>query len=381
MCFATLQNMINIANNNCKKRFSNILFGNKEYDNLELVRDAYIKILGRDIDPSVLNFLIERKADEMVCSEIIQSISSSNEYRIKNSIDKKQFNDHLLYNKKLNVDNKLNKDICIVICSNRVLDIYDIYKKIRRLSKLTYICFVFGPNSKQPDFDMLSKDSRVRFGFNDSLNIAKSRNIGIKLANADYYAFFDDDSIPEDSWLTNFISLGSLRHDRIIGGYVIDSDNMSYQYKETFIDRTGNIFFGDRPCYAKPYANGTNMVIPSSVFKRIGLFDEAFTYGYDDSELSWRAWKHGIQTLIVDSLKVFHLIYDSGIRKNRKIKSLAPISISRSIFAIRNGLDESVITSFLADDMMFQTIILKKPLPQVLIEFSEEIEIRKKFLF
>jgi GT2 family glycosyltransferase len=55
-----------------------------------------------------------------------------------------------------------------------------------------------------------------------------------------------------------------------------------------------------------PFIMGCNMFIRHQALEKIGLFNEKFFLNYEETELSWRAKKHGLISMILPEAKIFH---------------------------------------------------------------------------
>ena len=54
------------------------------------------------------------------------------------------------------------------------------------------------------------------------------------------------------------------------------------------------------------YASGASLAVRREVFKRLGMFDPYFFYGYEEADLAFRAWLTGYSVAFVPSSRVRH---------------------------------------------------------------------------
>ena len=95
---------------------------------------------------------------------------------------------------------------------------------------------------------------------------------------------------------------------------------------EGFGARTDDLCEG--PAHAADVVSGCVMLIRTSVFERIGDFDERYFYSFEDIEFCLRARRAGLTSLLVPSALAYH----EGHR------SIGPASASRLYYAARNHL-------------------------------------------
>ena len=55
-----------------------------------------------------------------------------------------------------------------------------------------------------------------------------------------------------------------------------------------------------------PFVMGCNMFIRHQALEKIGLFNEKFFLNYEETELSWRAKKNGLISMILPEARIFH---------------------------------------------------------------------------
>jgi hypothetical protein len=89
---------------------------------------------------------------------------------------------------------------------------------------------------------------------------------------------------------------------------------------------------------------GTAFAVRTSVFRKLGGFDEDFHYGVEDTDFCWRTWLSGYRVLYIPTV-VYHkgLAYDEGVDSGGLVSRR-----SRRCFMVRSSVRNSLVT-FLKD--------------------------------
>jgi GT2 family glycosyltransferase len=126
-------------------------------------------------------------------------------------------------------------------------------------------------------------DKRIRYFENkENLGIAKSRNIGLRLSEGEYIFFTDSDCIVTKNWIEE--GLKFLENPNCVGveGKIF---YVSEEYKPTFSDHVCENKYGGQ------FMTG-NIAYKRSIIKKVGGFDEKYTYN-EDRDLALRIMKLG----------------------------------------------------------------------------------------
>jgi len=142
-----------------------------------------------------------------------------------------------------------------------------------------------------------------------------ARNLGIRNARGELCLFVDHDAILTKDAITKMVSFIVKRH-----------DIAALQAKLILLKEPGKIdtcgayltLFGFviEPCSGKPTSTcekplpvlggrGTFMV-KKSVLRKVGLFDESFFLGWDETEFFWRIWLAGYKVLSFPQAVAYH---------------------------------------------------------------------------
>ncbi len=183
----------------------------------------------------------------------------------------------------------------------------------------------------------------VKVVHSDVPNISQTRNLGIEEASGDILAFIDDDAVPEPMWLHHHVEALEGTGSAASVGYVRGRNGISFQSKGHAIDSEAETHDLAAPgvtpwvpeltpgCAAKLV--GTNFAIRRADLDAIGLFDPAFRFFLDDSDLSLRLAQSGRFAAIVPLAEVHHAFAPSVRRtQNRFPKRLVDIGRSTAVF-------------------------------------------------
>ena len=178
----------------------------------------------------------------------------------------------------------------------------------------------------------------------DKANVAAARNIGAQAAAGEIIAFIDDDAVPEPTWLSRLCDPFADETVAASGGFVIGRNGISLQWGALSIDPAG----WDHPIPLNSDAStcltmqpgpqairtqGTNMAVRRSALCRLGGFDQAFRFSYEESDLNFRIGQSGMKTAIVPLAQVHHRTARSAIRnRERTPSSLFEIGASTAAF-------------------------------------------------
>jgi GT2 family glycosyltransferase len=217
-----------------------------------------------------------------------------------------------------------------------------------------------------------------------------ARNLGIKNARGELCLFIDHDAILTKDVIGEMVSFIVKRQD-----IAALQAKLLLLRKPEKIDTCGTYLtlfgFVTEPCSGKtapicekplPVLGGRGVfMIKKSVLRKVGLFDETFFLGWDETELFWRIWLAGYKVFFVPQAIAYHarssvvkLNYE-GLKNGYKTfvklleaKNLFPICCLYSlawIYLILKRLrrEKNVISSFVEQIKHFV-----KELPNILVE-------------
>ena len=163
----------------------------------------------------------------------------------------------------------------------------------------------------------------------------KATNIGVKYAlnkNADYVLTLNNDVLPYEDYLEKLISAAKEKPNAIFGSLAIDVHSSKPIYGGEFINwkNAKSTFILDsinneqiKGLYPVNCIPGRGMLIPTDIFKKIGVFDEANLKHYlADFDFSARAYRMGLQLFCNHDARIKIYPEESGAIANIRNKSI-----------------------------------------------------------
>ena len=195
----------------------------------------------------------------------------------------------------------------------------------------------------------------VRFVPFDEANLSAARNIGIASSAGEACAFIDDDAVPEPMWLAHHAAALAETGAAASVGFVRGPDGVRFQSRLHSVDREAETHDertdGESPAVPRLAAGravklvGTNAAVLRETFARIGLFDPAYRYFLEDSDLSMRIAGAGLDIAVAPLAEVHHAMAESSRRTRlRAARTLYDQGRSTAVFLRRHpGADAAEI--------------------------------------
>jgi len=190
------------------------------------------------------------------------------------------------------------------------------------------------PKFEESDFDDYEVIIR------DDEGIAKARNEGIKEASADKIIFIDDDAEPMDGYLQAAANI--LENEHVVAGKVIHPG-------DGIISRILSHYPTDDEGQYVEAVIGCNMGYRREVFDTVGLFDENFLWGHDETEFIGRV-KKKYPVYYEPDMGVIHPYANGIIDYWRKQYRFGPADVYR---AKQNGKTDRDIIKELLNPMWY----------------------------
>ncbi|MGI8952792.1 MAG: glycosyltransferase family 2 protein [Chitinophagaceae bacterium] len=225
-------------------------------------------------------------------------------FKTKNVQKINVFNEPITYSEYENFQSALLKSLPLVAIIIPTLNRYKYLKDVLlNLEKQTYKNFEVIIVDQSDEFN---NDFYAQFQLNINLIrqqeklLWTARNNAIKLTNANYLLFFDDDSRVQPDWVSEHLKCIDFFQADISAGVslAVSGQKVSESYK----------YFR----WASQFDSG-NALVKRKVFQQIGLFDEQFNgQRMGDGEFSFRAYKNGVKSISNYKASRIHLKVSSG---------------------------------------------------------------------
>ena len=152
----------------------------------------------------------------------------------------------------------------------------------------------------------------VRYVFESTPGDAPTRNAGLRVAEGEWFAFFDDDQFAEPDWLLEFWKAKDQCPAKILGGPVLlDLDEQELQRLGPECRKVlREIAFYDRlqPYQGKHLPGAGNAFVAREAMEAVGCFDASMNMGGSDSDFFMRARQSGFEMWYSPHAKIRHRI-------------------------------------------------------------------------
>lgn len=163
-----------------------------------------------------------------------------------------------------------------------------------------------------------SANPRFRLIQNPVNMYSQGLNLGMVNATGSYVAFFNNDAIVENGYFEKFIKFLEKNPKVALaqGKLVSYFDHRKIDSVGETMDSFGNpITIGggvtdEKGLFDQPVAvlsvSGSCSIVRKDAIKNIGLFDESYGIGYEDLDLSLRAWQRGYTVMYYPQVLAYH---------------------------------------------------------------------------
>ncbi|MBI1863507.1 glycosyltransferase family 2 protein [Candidatus Microgenomates bacterium] len=150
----------------------------------------------------------------------------------------------------------------------------------------------------------------------ENLGTSKALNRALHESKGTYIFFLNNDTILKPGWFTVIEQTFSRsKKIAVIQGKIYRANTKNFDYAGDYmgpfgflIERaqgardTGQFDHIDRVFSVK----GTCLIIRKNVMLQVGAFDEDYRFGLDETDLTWRAWIAGYETIFHPGITVWH---------------------------------------------------------------------------
>ncbi len=190
-----------------------------------------------------------------------------------------------------------------------------------------------------------------------NLGFSAGNNFGVDVSRGNYVAFINNDMTVDPAWLHLCVQVLQERPDvgAVQGMQLQMRDPDLIDCAGCYLDRYGwsvKHQFGHQrltaatyPQYVS-YASGGNFVMRRSDFDAVGRFDSDFEFYYEDADLGWRTWIHGLKALYLPEAVVWH--YGSAYHSRHAFaRTNAHLRTNQLCMLLKNGEGTTVARSLL----------------------------------
>ena len=174
-------------------------------------------------------------------------------------------------------------------------------ESIRRHTTVPYELILVDNASSDGTREYLRTQQATVIANETNLGCAKAWNQGVRASQGDLVGILNNDILVTDGWLEGLIAFMEKTNHGIVspaareGPLDYDLDRYAVEFVEACREA------------ARQELYGACMVIKREVFNRIGLFDEAFSYGgCEDIDFFWRARAAGFSAGATGSVLIHH---------------------------------------------------------------------------
>ena len=187
-------------------------------------------------------------------------------------------------------------------------------KCLESLFKVNYDNFeviLVDNNSTDETIEFVTKNypSVIVIKLDSNKGFAEPNNIGSKIAKGDHLLFLNNDTIVTPDFISELVK--AIENDpkiAICQSLLLKPDG-SIDSSGDFIDKLGVVYNSitkTDEIREISSARGASMLVRSSVFKKLGGFDEKFFVSFEDVDLGWRAWILGYRVILIPTSIVYH---------------------------------------------------------------------------
>lgn len=150
--------------------------------------------------------------------------------------------------------------------------------------------------------------------------VACARNAGIRAAQGQWIAFFDDDQVAEPDWLYELFKVAQTKRTRFVGGAVrLLLTNAELRCLPPLCRKLlgeSATVSAPRKLDRKVFAGTGNLLLDRTLFDEVGLFDESLRAAGEDTDLNRRIRAAGIEGWFAPSAVVRHMVPEYRLRED-----------------------------------------------------------------
>jgi len=144
--------------------------------------------------------------------------------------------------------------------------------------------------------------------------LSENRNMGIRMAKGKYVVMIDDDAYLSKNWISKMVGfIETKKNAALVGGKILLDDSRIFSAGGG-ISKLGNGY--DLGCNEpkdsynitekRHYLNTTSLISRKDLILKVGLFDKATAFGYEDVDLGWKCNIAGFDVLYFPEAISYH---------------------------------------------------------------------------
>ncbi len=191
--------------------------------------------------------------------------------------------------------------ISIIIPIKNHIEIDVLLNSLQKIKKPERTEVIVADASNPRLFAIIKKYPSVRWLYyktTKKYTISEQRNMAIAHAKGDILVFIDVDCTPTNNWLINLIKPIRKYEEKIVAGGIQSKDKSSTKWKQNSKGLSNKKYLS--------FAPTMNSAIKKEVFNKIGLYDETFEFGGEDTDFYWRATESGYKIRYAKDAIIFH---------------------------------------------------------------------------
>ena len=235
--------------------------------------------------------------------------------------------------------------ISVVVCTyNRRERVEQTLVALRDLTYPRFEVIVVNGPSTDGTAEMLAQFAdRARLIDCPQASVSRARNFGLQHAAGEIVAFIDDDAIPGPDWLAQMVKPFRDKRVSSVGGPVFDVPLDRFDWRLCTSTRLGIVDVDSKPPIGAyhgigvepfPYLAGCNVGHRRSALQKVGGFNAALPYVYEDTDVCCHLNDAGYRFVYAERLQVSHYRDVNAARDGQQmIVDPYALALGRIVFA------------------------------------------------
>jgi len=214
-------------------------------------------------------------------------------------------------------------------------------------------------NSQDGSIEVFSCDKRIIFvETGENIGFGRANNIGLKYAKGKYIFFLNTDTELLNNAIKYFVDYAESKKGNTggLGCQLLDGENkQTHSYgifpswkkdilfliknhifrllnKKQLGRQQENHFKSPFTPYIVDYITGADLFVPRSLLDKFGPFDSDFFMYFEETEMQYRWFKHGIKQYIIDGPLIVHFERKSMSKTSNKLSKMTRMLRSNILY-------------------------------------------------